>query len=702
MRRFRLKRNCTNEWIPGIFAGRCKAATAFNRCPPAEAIRTATFGSKEVMCWLISRAPAVSMKTCCLGFLILITIPFLALSCEKKAGPVTVSSPDGFYEVRLAITECGGLSYSVSWNGTEILSNSELDFILSDSSAVCTGLNLVGVEKSSKDEVWTPVYGEQNSYTDKFNQNKLFLTSSNPAVNPFAVSVRAYNEGIAFRYEFNQAEELNIVSEETEFVFEGNPIVWVSRQAQSPIEKYKLSELSGVYDRPVLAEIGDSLFVALGEAALVDFARMKLKRLEESSSSLVSELTLSRTENGLQPTTIRAGKYNTPWRFIMAGKNPASILQNNYLLLNLNEPNRLDDTSWIRPGKVIREVTLTTQGGMACVDFAAKHNLQYIEFDAGWYGNEYDDASDATTVTVDPKRSPGPLDLQAVIDYAESKNIGVILYVNRRSLEKQLDEVLPRLKSWGVAGVKYGFVNVGSQHWTTWLHDAVRKAADYQLMVDIHDEYRPTGYSRTYPNLMTQEGIRGDEESPTNDLVINTIFTRMIAGAGDQTNCYFADRVSKMGSHASQMAKAICIYSPWQFVFWYDRPAGSPVNHGGAGNAESTIPEIADLTFYEQLPTVWDETRVIDGYPAELAVVARRNGNHWFLGAIAGTKAYSENLKLDFLEAGKEYTATVYSDEPSLGTRTNVKIEKTKVNSESEFPVNISPQKGMAVIFSRE
>ncbi|MFT7162645.1 MAG: alpha-glucosidase, partial [Bacteroidia bacterium] len=357
---------------------------------------------------------------------------------------------------------------------------------------------------------------------------------------------------------------------------------------------------------------------------------------------------------------------------------------------------------WIKPGKVIREVTLTTIGGMACVDFAAKHNLQFVEFDAGWYGNEYAEASDATTITVDPKRSPGPLELKKVIDYAKGKGIGVVLYVNRRSLEKQLDEVLPMLQSWGVAGIKYGFVNVGPQEWTDWLHDAVRKAADHQLMIDTHDEYRPTGYSRTYPNFMTQEGIRGDEESATNDMVINTIFTRMIAGAGDQTNCYFAERVSeKMGSHASQMAKAICIYSPWQFVYWYDRPVGSPVKKGGAGGSVPVISEIPDLSFYDALPTVWDDTKVLDGYPGELAVIARKSGGNWFLGAITGTKEHALSVPLDFLDSGVKYKATIYSHDQSLDTYTKVKIEEIEVTNQSVLEQSILKQNGLAVRFSK-
>ena len=216
---------------------------------------------------------------------------------------------------------------------------------------------------------------------------------------------------------------------------------------------------------------------------------------------------------------------------------PGKLVENNYFVLNLNEPNQIANTSWIKPGQVIREVTLTTAGSMASIDFAAENNIAYVLFDAGWYGAEEDVKSDATTVTVDPARSKGPLDLPKVIEYANSKGVGILVYVNKKALHQQLDEILPLYKKWGIKGVKYGFVNVGDQYATAWLHQAVRKAAKYGLMVDIHDEYRSTGYSRTYPNLLTQEGIRGDEESPSLDQAIYTLYNRMICGAGDYTNC---------------------------------------------------------------------------------------------------------------------------------------------------------------------
>ena len=184
-------------------------------------------------------------------------------------------------------------------------------------------------------------------------------------------------------------------------------------------------------------------------------------------------------------------------------------------------------------------------------------------------------------------------------------------------------------------------------------------------------------------------------------MVISTLFTRMLAGAGDHTNCYFADRVeNKMGSHASQMAKAICLYSPWQFLYWYDRPQGSPGKKGGAGGAEGTIPDIEDLQFYDELPTVWDHSDIIEGYPGLYAAVVRKKGDKWYLGALAGTESYKLSLKLDFLDKDREYEATIFFDDKTLNSRTNLAIRKMKLGMHDILEAYILKQNGLAVIFT--
>ncbi|RYZ15767.1 MAG: alpha-glucosidase, partial [Sphingobacteriales bacterium] len=245
------------------------------------------------------------------------------------------------------------------------------------------------------------------------------------------------------------------------------------------------------------------------------------------------------------------------------------------------------------------------------------------------------------------------------------------LYVNRRALERQLDTLLPLYQKWGIKGIKFGFVQVGSQKWTSWLHEAIRKAAKYKMLVDVHDEYRPTGYSRTYPNLLTQEGIRGDEESPFVEHSITTIFTRMLAGAADNTNCYFTSRVDKMGSHVAQMAKAVCIYSPWQFLFWYDRPVRQVTDPPKEGE----ILEVPELKWFDALPTTWDESRVLEGDVSKFATIARKKNNEWFLGSLNGLQERKLRIACNFLDKDKKYIAEIYTDDTSTDTRTKVRLQ---------------------------
>ncbi|WP_340111451.1 glycoside hydrolase family 97 protein [Maribellus mangrovi] len=623
--------------------------------------------------------------------LIIILLAMLSFACSDS-NSVSVQSPDGKIKVDYWIDQSSNNYYSVSTGGKVILQPSFIGFELDNGEKIGTNIQIVSVRKSKVNQSWKPVYGKLAEVPDIYNQVEIRLKENSDRAREFEVTFRVYNEGVAFNVNFlsdQENEELRIQEELTEFSLTDNYNCWVSDRAQSEYRKVPVNEISNPVERPLVVEAGNK-FLAIGEAKLIDFSRMKMQA-GDTSNSLMAVL-------HDQPKIKLP--YTTPWRTIMIGESPGELLENNYFLQNLNDPCSIDDVSWIKPGKVIREVTLTTKGGIACVDFAAKNGLQYVEFDAGWYGLEYDETSDATTITVDPKRSPGPLDLLKVIDYANSKGIGIILYVNRRALEKQIDEILPLYQSWGVKGLKYGFVQVGSQEWTAWLHDAVKKAAKYELMVDIHDEYRPTGFSRTYPNLMTQEGIRGDEESPDNRHTLITLFTRMLAGAGDNTICYYAPRVTeKMGGHVSQLAKAVMMYSPWQFLFWYDRPPNSSDVIGGVPGAKDFIVETPELKFFKNMPTVWDDTKVIEGKIGEFATVARKSDKDWFLGSLTGENSHKLQLDLSFLDAGENYEAIIYSYDPEIDVPTKVRIDTKTVNPSSELNFNIMPNSGLAIHF---
>jgi alpha-glucosidase len=581
--------------------------------------------------------------------------------------------------------------YSVSHQGDSILKASKLGLIFDNGVQLDDDLVIQSTQFTQNNSQWRPVYGERSQVRDHYNQMTVSLSQGDDPAVVLELIFRCYDQGVAFCYRLpatDSKKAVRIEEELSQFAFEGDYLAWCVYSAQGKYAVKTIDTMGRGVERPLTLKTEDDLYIAIAEAGLVDYARMKLRSDETRPHTIVSDL--SGDVNTSLPTV-------TPWRVIMFGESPGQLLENNDLILNLNAPNAIEDTSWIRPGKVIREVTLTTQGGKACVDFAVEHQLQYVEFDAGWYGPENSEASDARTVTLDPARSPGPLDLPEVIRYASERDIGILLYVNRRALERQLDELLPLYQDWGIKGLKYGFVNVGSQKATAWLHQAIRKAADHQLMVDVHDEYRPTGYSRTYPNFMTQEGIGGDETAPTNEQTLTILFTRMLAGAGDNTICYYDDRVKRNASHAYQLAKAVCFYSPWQFIYWYDRPQGSPRRKGGAGGQKGVIGDEPELEFYDHVPTVWDETKVIHGAIGEYAVLARRSGDEWFIGSMNNGERRTLPVPLDFLIPGKTYVAHVYSDDPAINTRTHVRIDRYRVDSETVFKTSMSAQGGQAI-----
>lgn len=545
---------------------------------------------------------------------------------------------------------------------------------------------VINQARKTVNQTWQPVYGERSLVTDRYNELELSLQSDENQ-KEMTLFVRLYDEGLAFRYAFDTLDFWNctLTAEKTQFLFNRDCDTWVTGMAQGAYSKTKLTALQGVADRPQVIQVNDRRFVAIGEAALVDYSRMKLGKSEE----------------GIGVQSVLSGKvnldlagYRSPWRYVMVAWHPGQLVQNNDFVLNLNEPNQIQNTSWIRPGEVLREVTLTTAGSLAAIDFAAENNIAYVEFDAGWYGAEEDTLSDATTVTVDPARSKGPLDLQKVIEYADTKNVGIIVYVNKKALHKQLDVILPLYKKWGIKGLKFGFVNVGDQYATAWLHQAIRKAAKYELMVDVHDEYRPTGYSRTYPNLITQEGIRGDEESPALYQTVYTLYNRMICGAGDYTNCFFAERVTeKMGGRAAQLAKRIAIYSPWQFIFWYDRPYKAPARTGGAGSVESVIKTDAITDFYCSIPTTWDDTRFYEGDMDSYAVVARRSASDWYVSILNAGDKRQVTLPLDMLKSQSRYKATLYYHAPGK-KKDVVSVKEIKLHGQEKLTLDIEGNSG--------
>ena len=618
------------------------------------------------------------------------------LTSAATVPALELKSPDGNLVVQFDLKPMGSQKncpvYNVSYAGHPVLADSQLGLELSDGS-LTSDFQITGEQTSANDTTWKPLLAERETIRDHFNQVVVALKQTTPPHRRLQLTFRAYDEGAAFSYTLPEQPALNnfvITREVTQFALHGDPTAWATyraqgnydpaaprRQSKNPkLGPVRISEIRPGVERPLPVRVATNLYAAITEARLVDYARMKLRLAAGTTNILEAFLDAEREVNGkVEGQT----PFTSTWRVVMLADSPGRLLERNYLVLNLNDPCALADTSWIKPGKVIREATLTTAGGKVCVDFALKHNLQFIEYDAGWYGPEGDAASDARAVHLDPKRNPVPdsLNLREVINYANSKGVGVILYVNHLAMEKQLDEILPIYEQWGVKGVKYGFVNVGSQHWTAWLHEAIRKAAAHHLMVDIHDEFRNTGYQRTYPNLITVEGIGGNEEFPTPVHNATLPFTRFLTGPADYTYCWNDQRLKVTKAH--QMALSTIFFSPWQFLFWYDKPA--------------QVKDEPALEYWKELPTTWDETRVLQGEIGRRAVVARRKGDEWFVGGIAPADGKFP-LALNFLAAGKKFAAKIYSDPPD---GKGIHIEDRTVDNQSVIEVDIPPNGGLAI-----
>lgn len=610
-------------------------------------------------------------------------------------------SPDGkyifeFYQKRFS-DETKQMYYTVSYNGKSVIEESELGILIEnrlfesalgipndDTKLWCENLVFIGSEQKTVDNTWKPVYGERGMIRDHYNELVLEFRKgadetegSDDAYDKrryYAMHfvVRAYNEGVAFRYFFPETTNglfLHIIGEQTQFVLSEGTMAYYERWAQGPYSLLPLKNWTDECERPLTMKLPNGLTVTLTEAGMIDYARGKFRLNDKKPNAL--QLSMYDCADVIP-------SYGTPWRVIMAAEKSVDLIVNNDIILNLNPENKIEDTSWIKPGKVIRVGNLKQEEAKKCVDFAAGHGLQYIHLDARWYGPEMSMSSDATTVAEDKD-----FDIPVLTAYAAEKGIGLWVYVNQRALVRQLDEILPLYKKWGIKGIKFGFVQIGNQNWTTWLHEAVKKCAEYEIMVDIHDEYRPTGFSRTYPNLLTQEGIRGNEEMP--DATHNVIlpFTRFIAGAADYTICYYNNRIKT--THAHQLAMAVVYYSPLQFLYWYDHP----------GQYEGE-PEIE---FFDKVKTVWDDTKALNGEIGEYISIARRSGDDWFLGTMTNNDARKVSVPLDFLTAGRKYVANIYTDDDTMDTKTKVRVTRLIVDKESIMQFQLKPSGGCAVHF---
>lgn len=489
------------------------------------------------------------------------------------------------------------------------------------------------------------------------------------------IDVRLYDGALAFRYrlpEHPSAIFHKVVADETRYTFPSGTTAWGEQWAQGGYEPMPVDSLLRPVVMPLLLHLPTGAWTALLAADTDDWCLTTLAADAHASHTLTSIL--------YSPVDV-VTYASTPWKVVMVGDSPSALVEGNAVVELLNDPLSVDDAAdWVRPGTIMRETTLTMDGARRTIDFCARHGIDYMLFDAGWY-------QPWTSHDGDASRTIERLDMPAVCRYAADHGVGVWLYVNQHALMQQADTLFPLLRQWGVVGVKSGFVQFASHRWAVWLHDLVRLAADNHLMMNIHDEYRPTGFSRTYPNLLTQEGICGGEEFPDASHDVTLAFTRMLCGPADYTICWHDRRLAN--THGHQMAAALTYYTPLLTLYWYDRP-----------EYFDACPDDPALAWFDALPTTWDETRCLGGTPGDYVVTARRSGTTWYLAVLGGNEGRTVDVDLLTLLGPGTYSLTRYDDDPRIATPSHVRVTTVtrRVNARHPYlPVAVAPRGGMVM-----
>ncbi|WP_316773413.1 glycoside hydrolase family 97 protein [Streptomyces sasae] len=600
---------------------------------------------------------------------------------------VTATAPDGSTAITMSLTG-GVLTWSAKRRGATVIDTSALGLELDDGTTLGrSGTVITNYQHWTVDNTWTPVYGRNATVHDWYQEMRWNLRDTATLIN-FGVQIRAYPSGVAFRYVLLDKGTATVADELTTFVFPDGTLVYSARDEDTynPVAPDSIpstgtagTDTGPLTDLPLTATYASGgLIACVCESSRVNFPRLMLSSVSGQPDALAAHL-MEHTARGsgtVQTASTVTTPFATPWRAVVTGSTHAELVDNAELVLNLAPAGAPADTSWIKPGKVFR-CNLTTADGTAGVDFAAARGLQYIEYDAGWYGPE-GSTTDAT----------GPIDaidLPSVISYATGKGIGVILYVNRIALTSP-DSLFARYRSWGVAGVKLGFINDGTQAMTNQITGWAKTAAAHSLLIDMHDDVRPFGYERTYPNWISLEGVRGNEHFPTASHNVTLPFARNIGGPMDYTICYGQSRDRTTNAH--QMAMAAVYYQPLNFLYWYD----SPSKYANTANWPG-------LPWFDAIPTTWDESRTLDGSIGRYVAVARRNGTTWYLGAMTDESARTLSLPLSFLADGT-WTATVYAD-GTPGTypyQTPVVKSTRTVTSATVLGVAMAPAGGQAVV----
>ncbi len=674
------------------------------------------------------------------------------------------TSPDGNVILSFSLKNDGTPSYKVSYKNKPVINESTLGFTLKKADPLTNNFKVVDTKKSTFKETWKPVWGEESEILNHYNELLVSLEQNNTN-RKMNIRFRVYNEGVGFRYEFPSQKELTyfVVEEElSQFAMTGDHTAWwipgdYDTQEYDYMES-KLSEIRGLMKEAVTENVSqfafsptgvqtslmmktkDGLYINLHEAALVDYSLMNLN-LDDKTFTFQSWLT---------PDAQGAKGYlmapcHSPWRTIMVSDDARKILASR-LILNLNEPCAIADTSWIKPVKYVGvwwemitgksswsytndlptidlntvDYTKTKPNGThgatnenvrKYIDFAAKHGFDQVLVEGwnvgweDWFGHKKDYVFDFVTPYPD-------FDLKALNEYAHSKGVKLMMHHetsgSTRNYERHMKAAYELMNKYGYNSVKSGYVGdilpVGEHHYSQstlnhYLY-AIKEAAKHKIMVNAHEAVRPTGLCRTYPNMIGNESARGTEyEAFGGNKVFHTTilpFTRLQGGPMDYTPGIFETEMKYVNPNnnsqirttlARQLALYVTMYSPLQMA------ADLPENYEKYADA---------FQFIKDVPVDWQKSVYLEAEPGRYITIARKDkhSNDWYVGCTAHEGGHTSELLLNFLDKGKKYEATIYADAKDANWKTNPKaytITKQKVNAKTKLKLTAAQGGGYAI-----
>ena len=652
-----------------------------------------------------------------LSFILISGIIFLFNSCSApevaETESYTVASPDG--KINIEVNIGNKIMFSVFHDQNMILTGSPISLTLKEGENPGVNPELDGVERETVDRIINPVVPHKNKIV-KDHYNVLILKFKNR----YNIEFRAYDDGIAYRFITSYSGKIIVKSEEALYKFNGNYKIYFpeeesffSHNEREYIDT-NLGDLTAenLSSLPLLVVTENGTNIILTESDIEDYPGMWVRG--ESGNTLkgvfpACPVDIDQESDRDVPVTKRAdylaeteGSRTFPWRTMIITDEAGKLIESD-MVFRLASPNRIDDPSWIKPGKVawdwwndlnVYDVDfisgVNTETYKFFIDFAAANGIEYIILDEGWYklGNLAD---------INPD-----IDMTELSGYAEEKGVGLILWVIWKTLDDQLDEALDQFEEWGIKGIKVDFMQRDDQWMVNYYYKIAREAAERHLLVDFHGAYKPAGLRRTYPNVITREGVRGLEWCKWSDVVgpehdVTIPFIRMVAGPMDYTpgamdnagKVNFSSRFSRpmsQGTRVHQMAMYVVYESPLQMM------SDNPCNY--MNNQECT-------NFITKVPVVWDECHVLHGSVGDYVVIARKKDDSWYIGGLNDWTARELSLDISFLGEG-EFSIEVFKDGVNAGRNaTDYIYEKFKVNSEDVININMAPGGGWVARISK-